>query len=314
MTDMKPVVPSNRLADGTFYAWDSTMLKSAEKCLQYFKYKMIDGWEPYRKSVHLTFGGHYATALERFHKWKAEGLEHDEAVVLMVHYALIDTWEVVGTKDGEPIGKPWDSMDNVKTRETLIRSIIWYVDEFAEDNFETVVLPDGKAAAEYSFTLEVDNGILLCGHLDRLTRHGTDYYVMDNKTSGQTITARFFDQFSPDMQMSLYTFCGKAIFELPIKGVVIDGAQIAVGFTRFERGFSFRTTGQLEEWYDDTMQLIRTTNAAILADHFPKNTASCGNYGGCEFRGVCSKSPENRTSWMKADFKPSFRWNPLERR
>jgi hypothetical protein len=306
--------PSNRNPDGTFFAWDSTMLKSYEKCPQYFKYKMIDGWQPGRKSVHLTFGGHYATALEHYHKHRALGMSLDDALIEVVHEALIATWEIVGAKDGQPIGKPWESFDNNKTRETLIRSIIWYVDFFAEEDSKTIILADGVPAVEYSFKLLVDNGIFLCGHLDRVCEMTGDYFLMDQKTTGSTITPHFFDQFNPDMQMSLYSYCGKAIFDIPIRGVIIDAAQIAVGFTRYERGFTFRTESQLEEWYDDTMCLIDDANQAILNNHFIKNTSSCGNYGGCEFRGICSKSPEVREKFLPAEFSKSFVWNPLESR
>jgi hypothetical protein len=305
---------SNRNEDGTFFAWDSTMLKSAEKCLRYFQYKMLEGWQPARKSVHLLFGGHYAKALERYHRLRAEGHSLDDALEAVVLLALTETWEITGTRDGEPIGRPWDSMDNNKTRETLIRSIIWYIDEFAEDNLVTVILPDGTAAAEYSFTYPVDDDILLCGHLDRLALYGEEPYVADNKTTGGAITSYFFDQFSPDTQMSLYTFVGKGIFKLPVKGVVIDAAQILVGGTRYSRGFTFRTEEQLTEWYDGIMTLIESANRAVRENHFPMNPGSCGNYGGCEFRGVCSKSPKQRDLFLRADFTRQPRWNPLERR
>jgi hypothetical protein len=287
------------------------MLKTAETCPQMFKYKFLDGWQPARKRVHLTFGGHYATAIEHYHKYRASGLSLDEALINVVHETLRATWEIVGSKDGEPIGKPWDSMDNVKTRDTLIRSVIWYIDSFADDPAETVILANGEAAVEHSFRLAVDDGIILCGHLDRLCLHGDEYYIMDQKTTSSTITQRFFDQFSPDMQMSLYSFCGQAIFDVAVKGVIIDGAQIAVGFTRFERGFTFRTPEMLEEWYDDTMLLIEQTNQAIVNNHFRKNTASCGNYGGCEFRDICSKSPAVREKFLPGDFEKTFKWNPL---
>lgn len=306
---------SNRKPDGTFFAWDSTMLKSAEKCPRYFQYKMIEGWQPYRKSVHLLFGGHYAKALERYHRLRAEGVSLDDALESVVLDCLKDTWEITGSRDGQPIGRPWDSMDNSKTRETLIRSLIWYIDEFADDPLKTVILPDGKAAAELSFTLAVDDDILFCGHLDRLCHQGDDIYVADNKTTSSIITSRFFEQFSPDTQMSLYTFAGQAIYNLPVNGVVIDAAQILVGGTKFERGFTFRTDEQLDEWYDGAMELINYINS-LIADgrQLPMNPSSCGNYGGCEFRAVCSKNPAQREVFLKADFKRSDVWNPLERR
>jgi hypothetical protein len=307
------VTESNRRDDGTFFAWDSTMLKSAEKCLRYFQYKMIAGWQPGRKSVHLLFGGHYAKALERYHRLRAEGVSLDEALESVVLDCLTDTWEITGSRDGVPIGRPWDSMDSSKTRETLIRSIIWYIDEFADDPLVTVV-HDGKAAAEYSFTFGVDDDIFLCGHLDRVVQYGDDFYVADNKTTSGIINDRYFEQFSPDTQFSLYTFVGQGIFKLPIKGVVVDAAQILVGGTKFSRGFSFRTTEQLNEWYDGAMSLIETVNHAVKEDHFPMNPSSCGNYGGCEFRHICSRSPSQREQFLRGDFSRGSVWNPLERR
>lgn len=179
---------------------------------------------------------------------------------------------------------------------------------------ETVILPDGKAAAEYSFTIDIGNDVLLCGHIDRLVQYSGDYYVMDQKTTGSTISPRYFDDFNPDTQMSLYTLAGNMIYGLPVKGVVIDAAQIAVGFSRFERGFTFRTKPQLEEWLKDTMYHIRSAQQATRDNYFPKNRSSCNKYGGCQFRGVCARSPEVRENFLKADFVQVPRWNPLERR
>ena len=44
------------------------------------------------------------------------------------------------------------------------------------------------------------------------------------------------------------------------------------------------------------------------------NPSSCGNYGGCEFRHICSKSPQVREMFLKGDFSKGAVWNPLERR
>ena len=299
---------------GLQYAFDSTSLKWAQTCLRYYKYKAIDNWESVYKSTHLIFGGHYATALEHWHKHCANGMDSHEALIEVVWEAMRNTWEIVGSKDGEPIGKPWESFDSAKTRENLIRSIIWYVDQFDGEDIKTVILANGQPAVEHSFTLEVDDGILLCGHLDRVCTLGDTYYIMDQKTTGATITPKYFEGFNPDTQMSLYSFCGKAIFDLPIKGVIIDAAQIAVGFTRFERGFTFRTDSALDEWYSDTMITIHHVREATKNQEFPMNPTACGMYGGCEFRKICSKSPEVREQFLKADFVKREPWNPLKAR
>jgi hypothetical protein len=304
-------------ASGIQYGWDSTSIKLAETCLRKYQYKMIDRWQPQRKSVHLLFGGWYATALENFHKAVAEGVPYFDAMCDVVHEALIATWEHEENEEGLPIegsGAPWLSDHNTKTRENLIRTIVWYLDQFEHDACKTVILSDGSAAVEHSFKLPVDNDIILCGHLDRLVDYGGKLYVQDQKTTGTTITPRFFDGFNPDTQMSLYSFAGKAIFNLPVKGVMIDGAQIAVGFTRFERGFTFRDDAQLGEWYDTAMHTIELARKATAENYFPMNPASCGNYGGCEFRHICSRSPVVRDQFLKGDFVRGEQWNPLKSR
>ena len=308
------IAPSNRRTDGTFFAWDSTMLKAVEKCHRYAKYKLLDGWQSPMKSVHLRFGGHYATALEHFYKKLVSGLSREEALEEVIHETLINTWDIVGSRDGEPIGAPWNSYDTNKTRETLIRTIIWYLDFFEEDTMETVILPSGAPAVEYSFSLEVDDGVSFCGHLDRLVTQGDNYYITDQKTTGTSLSPYYFRGFKPDTQMSLYTFAGKALFNLPVSGIVIDAAQIAVGFSRFERGFSFRSDEELDEWYEGAMHTIMQFNSSILTDKFPMNPSACGNYGGCEFREICSLTPRVREGFLESNFSRGKIWNPLERR
>lgn len=305
-------------ASGAQFAWDATSLSSAEKCPRYYQYKHIEGWQPRQKSVHLLFGGHFATALEHYYKHRALGLDRDEALELVVGEALEATWEgreragdmlyeVPGT------GHPWNSGDPVKTRETLIRSIIWYVDHFANDPIK-VVVQDGVPLVERSFSLNVDNGYVFSGHLDRVVEYSGDPYVMDQKTTKSTIASNYFNNFNPDIQMSMYTFAGRVVFHLPVKGVIIDAVQIAVGFTRFERGFTFRQESQLNEWYDDMMALIEVTRQYTLERYFPMRRSSCFNYGGCEFRHICSKSPQARPNFLAGDFVQQPTWDPLTRR
>ena len=326
---------------GVQFAWDSTSLKLAETCFRKYLYKMILGWQPERKSVHLLFGGWYASALESYYKYVAEGMSSDEALVEIVSEALVETWEFddCSTCAGkgmeswaEPFdqttaavcpdcngegkltegGVPWVSDHNTKTRENLIRTIVWYIDQFGDDDScSTVILSSGAPAVEHSFRLEWDNDIIYCGHLDRLVEYGNAIYIQDQKTTGSTITGRYFDGYNPDSQMSGYTFAGKALFGLPIKGIMIDAVQIAVGFSRFERGFTFRTEDQLNEWYDNSMYHIEKARQATRDNYFPMNPSACGLFGGCEFRHICSKAPSIREQFLKGDFVKGPTWDPL---
>jgi hypothetical protein len=321
--------PANKSFDasGAQYVWDATSLTLAQTCLRKYQYKMLEGWRGTSESFHLTFGKHYATALEHYYKHVALGATLDEALSLVVHEALIATWEYetepsVEGDEGFPnavnitrdTGAPWLSPDSAKTRENLIRSIIWYVEQFGREKISVIHLSDGRPAVELSFSFNVDNGYVLAGHLDRLVEYSNDVYVMDQKTTKSALAQNYFNGFNPDIQMSTYTFAGQAIFDLPVRGVIIDAAQIAVGFTRFERGFTFRTKSQLNEWYDETMGLIESTRRHTLDKYFPMNRTACGNYGGCEFRSICARSAEVRGNFLAADFVKGPSWDPLDRR
>lgn len=303
--------------NGIQYAWDGTSLSSASKCLRYYYYKHIEGWQADAKSVHLIFGGHYASALERFAKLLASGMDREPAIETVVKELMVNTWDFDKDEEGNDIpdtGVPQDWFHASKSRETLIRSVVWYFDNFEEDPAATVILDSGEAAVEYSFSLPIDDDILYCGHIDKLVEFDGDKFVMDQKTSGATITPRYFEQFSPDFQMSGYAFAGEILFDLPIAGVIIDAAQIAVGFTRFSRGFVHRSKPVLEDWLENTLSVIENTRRLASENRFPMNPASCGNYGGCEFRKICSRAPEHRERALRADFTQRPRWDPLEQR
>lgn len=293
---------------GLQFGWDQTSIKVAEECLYKYKLWMLDGWRPRGTNVHLFFGGVYASALEHFHKHRANGMDHNDALLAVVREALIATWD-------SEANEPWTSDHNTKTRENLIRTIVWYFEHFQDDPCSTVILSNGTPAVEHSFQLPVDNGIIFSGHLDRLVEFSGNVYIQDQKTTGTTITPRYFSNYQPDDQITgMYPFAGRAIFKLPVKGVMIDAAQIAVGFSRFERGFIFTDDASLDEWYDDAMFHIETAQAATKAGHFPKNRTSCHKFAGCQFRNVCAASPHVREQFLKAEFEKGHRWDPLEAR
>lgn len=339
--------------NGVQFAWSASWIALAETCLRKYQLAGLEGWTAKDRSVHLKFGGHFATALEHFHKRLALGEDFEDALISVVKEALFDTWnyptcekcEGTGNElhdtakankemawaggnvtsahrecsdcDGRGFllegGEPWVSGHNSKTRENLIRSIVWYIDHFADDSAKVLQTSQGPAV-EQNFVFEVDNGILFAGHLDRIVEYAGEQYVMDQKTTGGTISPRWFEQFKPNTQMSMYTLAGKMILNSPVKGVIIDGAQIAVGFTRFERGFTFRTEAELEEWYDSAMYHIEAAQRATREQRFPMNTASCGNYGGCEFRHICGRDPSVRDQFLRGDFEKGARLDPLDQR
>jgi hypothetical protein len=322
------------------FATDSTSLGYLKTCPRLYEYTILEGWRSRGESVHLKFGQLYHSGLETYDKLRAQGYEHEIALHEVTQWAMEATWERSVDMTGpepdslhhEPTSGPWVSDHHSKNRETLIRSIIWYLDEFRNDPAATLILANGKPAVELSFRMEMEWGpeagydekpqklpvkqtqpYLLCGHLDRVVEFGGQRYVLDRKTTGSSPTPHYFDGFAPDNQMSIYTLAARVQFSTPVAGVIIDAAQVAVGFTRFQRGFTYRTEAQLEEWLADFRFWTAQAEGFAEASHWPMNDRSCGMYGGCTFRKICSKSPEVRERFLESDFERRP-WNPLQSR
>ena len=307
--------PESFTDEGLQWAWDSTSLKRAQTCPRYYQYKALESWESPYDSVHLWFGRIYASALEMFHELEAKGSSREDAIEEVVRWALLETWEHELDDDDNPIegtGGPTQFEHTAKSRDTLIRTIIWYFAFFEEDYFSTYIKADGTPAVEHSFRIAIDNDITLCGHKDRLCVDPQgELFVHDQKTTGTTLSPYYFKQFKPDIQFSLYTFAGRMIYNAPVKGVIVDAAQVAVGFTRFARSPIMQTDDELDEWYEEMILLVDRTHAYQRAGFFPRDTTACHNFGGCDFREVCSRPKSVRKNFLEADFRKGPRWNPI---
>jgi len=304
-------------------AWDSTSLGLFKECPRKYQLSIlgtdvpaegetpvIAGWETRRHSVHLVFGLHTHKCREVYDHARAEGKSHQEGLILAVRKGLELTWI-------PELGRPWSSDDKNKNRFTLIRTLVWYLDQFENDPFQTVILANGKPAVELSFRLETTytaptgETYLLCGHLDRMATLNDITYILDIKTTKNTISEDFFEKFTPDNQFSTYMLAAKIVYSLPIQALIVDAAQVAVTFSRFQRGQVARTTAQLEEWYRDLGWYLKSAETFALARYWPMNDKSCNSYGGCPFRGICNKSHKDRDAWLKADYKRR-QWDPLQ--
>jgi hypothetical protein len=291
------------------FAWDSTSLGWYKECPRKYYFSMIGGLRAasVEESVHLKWGLIYHAALELYDKLTFRGANRQEATRDVVRYVLNETFD--------PDKGPWEPEHNTKTRPNLVRSILWYLEFFHDDSASTVRLANGEPAVELSFRLPVDNGIVLCGHLDRVVHWpaGGGEFVMDRKTTSSTLSPHYFDQYKPDNQMSLYSFAGRIILSAPIKGVVVDAVQVAVGFSRYMRDITYRSDEELNEWLDETYGWIAQAHQSADRNFWPGNDKSCHKFGGCPFRKVCNSAPAIRPQLLAANYTVK-QWNPLESR
>lgn len=314
--------PSPFDASGVQYAWDSVSLGLLKTCARKYFLSMVENWQPKTRSHHLDFGIYYHSAIEGYLKLMASpevqylsNLDrHEWAVRTVIRKAMIDSKDYVpgmDTRTGEP--------KTDKTRMNLIRSLVWYFEQFGlNDPTHPVLLSDGKPAVELSFRFSIDRDQMLAGHLDQIVQFGDHRYVMDHKTTSSTVTGAsakyFFKNFKPDNQMSLYSLGAAIAFQVPISGVIIDAAQIAVGFTAFARDMTYRTTPELTEFLNGVYSYRTQAEMHHRMGFWPMNETACGNYGGCAFRDVCSKAPTVRDRFLATNFTQDKPWNPLEPR
>lgn len=273
--------------------FNASSIKAAQRCLQYYEYtvklKLTRGTSP-----HLWFGDHIAKALQLFYVLRAKEVDRESAIRQVVLDRLIATWDYENDC-------PIDFEGGPKNRANLIRTIVWYFEEYNKD-YEVAVV-NGKPAVELQLEADIGEGVSLVGMLDRAFIIDGTPYVMDQKTTGSTIGPRYWDQWKPNQQMWQYAFLSTVTFpELPIAGVMIDAMQIAVGFTRFARNTTYRSPAELEEGLIETQYWIKVINAANEAGVYPRNPEGCSAFGGCAFRSVCSKSPEVRKNYLAHDF------------
>lgn len=321
-----PFLPGTKVQ----YAWDSTSLGYLKTCPRLYQYIMIEGWSSgAEESVHLRFGIEYHKALEEYDIARAEGMNHPDAVRKMLRDLLVRTygWDVdITSKAGK-----------YKNRNTLVRTVLWYLDKFADDPAKTYILNDGTAAVELSFRYELEfspaakfqqpgkpQPYMLSGHLDRVVDFNGELFVMDRKTTTTTPGDYYFSQFQPNNQMTLYSLASKIILGAPIKGVIIDAAQIMLDYektnipgARFVRGVTYRTDAQLAEWLQDLRYWFTLAEAYAAEGYWPMNDTACDKFGGCRFREICSKSPQVRERFLEVHFTklpPEDRWNPLKPR
>jgi len=298
------ILPNHQLA------WDSTSMGLLKECPRKYELSIIRGYAPRHESVHLTFGGLYHAALERYDHAKANGDDHAEATRKALHWLLIATWDSAR-------GRPWISDDNYKNRFTLVRTVLWYLEHFRDDPVETVILANGKPAVELSFRIDIHHPTssgesrLWCGHMDRLGKFQDSIWVLDRKTTRGQLNESYFSKFSPDNQFSGYTFAGKVAFHFEVKGLIVDAAQVLVNSSQFQREMVRRSDAQLHEWYRDITIYMDQAESYAAAGYWPMNDKACGNYGGCQFRGICSKTPSVRDEWLRREFVRRT-WDPLQ--
>lgn len=295
--------------NGVQFAWDNTSIGLFKTCPRKYYFTIIQGYVPKIMAPPLAFGIHLHTLLQTWHCLIDSNVDK--------HTALIRITRLAGL-----LGETLPLGDNARTKETLVRAIVWYLDQFWEDKAVSIKLPSGKPAVEYHFKLPFmsyeKDIVYLCGHIDRMVTWQGSAYVCDYKTTKYTLDSNFFNKFKPSTQMPLYTtachLIAETLQDLPAaNGVIIDGIQLGVNFCRYARNVVNYSLEEINEYIEGLKYWIAKARLACKSNTFPANEESCDKYGGCHFREICSKPPARREMFLNGKFVKRI-WDPLKQR
>lgn len=298
-------------------AWDSVSSGARKKCARYYQLTIIEGYTVAAgtTSDDLTFGLLFHAATEVYEHQRAQGVDHEAAVRHVVYCILINTWDFLRKR-------PWVSSISEKTRYTLIRSTILYLDKYEDDPIKTRILSDGKPAIEHSFRINLADldesfrapdgqSYILCGHLDKVGDWEDEAVIPDKKTTKSDLDDIYFQQYSPDNQVSIYSLAGRIIALEEIGGVIIDGVRTLVNSTTFRRKLIPRSEAQLTEFLTDFRYMLRENETYVRDNYWPMNDKACG-FGrmSCSMRPICSADVHERQELLDTFYTKRV-WDPL---
>ena len=282
---------------------NSSSLGPFKQCPRRYYYEIVRGLRTRERQIDLEFGTLFHTFTEHYDRLRLGGEPHSHALESTIELALRATWN-------SELHRPMVFDHSQKNRMGLIRTLVWYLDRYGENDLELLILPDGSPALELSFAFdsgyasqETGEPIQFIGKLDKLVRLNDKIYILDRKTTRSGLGTRYFERYSPDNQFSLYSLAGRIICSLEVQGLIADAVQVGMDFSRFERALVPRPLEILEEWlFEATSWWLPFMDRCASEGYWPQNDKSCGLYGGCPFREVCSMRPGARETWLERSF------------
>lgn len=263
-----------------------------QSCPAKYFLRMKEGWTSRRKSAALGFGG-------SFHAGLAEWYRTGERVPMLK--AVEETWP-----DGMPI-------DDYRTKQKCVETLIAYTREYPAESFKVIQLPSGPLI-EQSFTLPMDLYLPceLCwdrdesspearncsncgapkepieygGILDGGVEFSGSVFTLEHKTTSQ-LGPSYFNQFRPNNQVSGYTWGLGLMTGNRVGGALINAVGIyKASPPKFERQITVRSEEEIAEWKSSVYQTCVAIRRCERTGEWPLYTTACTMYGRCEFHQV----------------------------
>ena len=287
-------------ADGRQTVWDPSSISSLLRCPQHYQYNNVQRLAKVRESTSMVmprvWGTCWHKGIETYEIARFDGLDWELALDSAILAAADEYKRLPFAAEA--------SSESSRNLDTLMRAVIWYCLQYKDDELRTLRLPDGKPALEVRFEVPIPGTEWrLSGRIDRVTENADgEILVVDHKTTTLTIGEDYYQSFTPNIQFPMYYWGLRQFLGKRVKGVVINACQTAVRFTRYGRHLITYTDAQLEEYFAEMVEILKTAASYHRDGQWPRNSMGCSLWGGCPYRRLCSATPENRKAILEDEY------------
>lgn len=311
----------------TWKIQDSIKVQAFMACARRYFFEHVLGWRKEEPNIHLVFGQAVHLAMECFYPVGETPNLSAEAGVEAFN-AFFEYYRKFFSEMSDDENSP-------KTPANFLRAIPLYISTYKPtDDFEILY-------SEVAGSVMVSDSRCLHLKMDLVAR-GRDegIFSLEHKTGGRFSTG-WANQWMQKTQINTYAFALSMMFPdedtygIKVNGMFIkdppklklDGLPYAnAKDTEFHRVPIQKTIPQLEDWLIninfwlefieiefDNLGEVQEDDEVMAA--FPKNTESCGSYGGCLYQDYCSAwlNPLRKCESPPMGFKEEF-WDPRSMR
>lgn len=300
------------LVDGVLYI-DNSSMELFTTCPRQAYYYVIRKLELNRSRIALDFGDRFHFLLETLYKRHGSSYrtgEDNANLLALAQQQILPTPE-----------------DDYRTTGYLVQAFETYLAQYPAERFDIAITPSGEPAIEIPFMFPlgtIQSGmfgpitVVWTGKIDMGYRSSGRLGIMDHKSTSM-MGPQFFAEFEIAHQMYGYTAAAEHIFGEPVHEICINGLGCRKP-TRTGKTFEFSrhiipvNRDLLAEWHDDCLYAVKNFIQCAEEGYFPKFTKWCvSKYGPCQYRGVCTQSPQHRESTLATnEFRPVV-WDPLNK-
>lgn len=295
------------------HAWNAHSIDPLMSCPYRYYLAVRQGWR--KPSMVLETGRLIHLGLEHWDRWwlSQGGKFTDPTPGIYAALRVVIKEMYSDPKQAEKWAR-FSHKDHNRTPWSILRTIIWYIEEYQHSNVEPMNLPDGTAGVEVAFDIPL--GITAPDGEEYRTRGSIDGIVAFDGTWGRerkhtvnSLGKRYFDRFDPAVQTDLYGLVLSAMLGdfMPIKGLFLEAIQLGVTFSRVMRYQLRRTPAHRAAFLKSVIWHIRGAEKMAedeaagvpLIEAWPQRFSACFL---CDFRPICTKDPSKHLTFLRADY------------